>query len=249
MTSFSPVHTIGSQIVETIRLHSGVSRAEARQRAIRQLAQVSTPHPEAILDQYAWQLSGGLRQRAMIAMALVCGPSVLIADEPTTALDVTTQAQVLALLRQLRQERGMALMLITHDLGVIAETADVVVVMYLGVVVEQGPVDVIFHDPHHPYTKALLHSMPSVTARPRTRLATLRGSIPHPLNRPAGCPFHPRCPSAIAGVCDRSAPERRTVGPRHTVSCHLEDRTSASVDASDAGSSMTRPAGRRRALG
>jgi peptide/nickel transport system ATP-binding protein len=226
MTSFSPVHTIGSQIIETIRLHTSLSRRQARQRAIEQLTQVSTPHPEHILDQYAWQLSGGLRQRAMIAMALVCGPALLIADEPTTALDVTTQAQVLALLSDLQRERGMTLMLITHDLGVVAQTADVVIVMYLGAIVEQGPVDAIFHDPQHPYTKGLLQSMPSINVRSRTRLATLKGSVPHPLNRPAGCPFHTRCPSAMPGICDRVVPERRTVGPMHSVSCHLYDQTS-----------------------
>jgi len=223
MTSFSPVHTIGSQIIETIRLHTSLSRAQARQRAIEQLKQVSTPHPEHILEQYAWQLSGGLRQRAMIAMALVCGPALLIADEPTTALDVTTQAQVLALLRDLQQQRGMALMLITHDLGVVAQTADIVLVMYLGVIVEQGPVDAIFHDPRHPYTRALLSSMPSISVEPRTRLATLKGSVPHPLNRPSGCPFHTRCASAVTGLCDTVVPRRRTVDAQHSVSCHLDD--------------------------
>ncbi len=221
MTSFSPVHTIGSQIVETIRLHTALSAADARRKAIEQLTQVRTPHPEHILDQYAWQLSGGLRQRAMIAMALACSPAVLIADEPTTALDVTTQAQILELLRGLLRERRMALMLITHDLGVIAEMADVVLVMYLGTIVEQGPVDAIFHDPQHPYTQALLRSMPNVTATPRTRLATLQGSVPHPANRPPGCPFHQRCPSVVAGVCDRIIPVRRVVGPGHAASCHL----------------------------
>lgn len=221
MTSFSPVHTIGNQIIEAIRLHSTLNKADAKNKAIEQLELVSTPHPEHILEQYAWELSGGLRQRAMIAMALACGPAVLMADEPTTALDVTTQAQVLDLLRGLQLERGMALILITHDLGVIAETVDDVVVMYLGMVVEQGPVDAIFHDPKHPYTRALLQSMPSVLAKPRTRLSTLQGSVPHPLNRPEGCPFHPRCPSAIEGVCDRVVPLRTRVGSRHAVSCHL----------------------------
>jgi peptide/nickel transport system ATP-binding protein len=228
MVSFSPVHTVGNQIIETIRLHCALSKADAREKAVQQLKLVSTPHPEHILDQYAWQLSGGLRQRAMIAMALACGPAVLIADEPTTALDVTTQAQVLELLRELQRERAMGLMLITHDLGVVAETADDVIVMYLGVVVEEGPVDVIFHEPKHPYTRALLESMPDVAARPRTRLTTLQGSVPHPLNRPAGCPFHPRCSRAIPGVCDRVAPARTTVGTRHSVSCHLYPAAEAS---------------------
>jgi oligopeptide/dipeptide ABC transporter ATP-binding protein len=222
MTSFSPVHTIGSQIIETIRLHSRVSRVEARARAIEGLRQVRTPHPEHILDQYAWQLSGGLRQRAMIAMALACDPAVLIADEPTTALDVTTQAQVLELLRGLLDERHMALMLITHDLGVIAQTADFVLVMYLGTIVEQGPVEEVFHAPRHPYTRALLRSMPNVLAKPRTRIATLRGSVPHPLNRPAGCAFHPRCPSAIPGICQTLPAQAQVVGAGHAVSCHLE---------------------------
>jgi oligopeptide/dipeptide ABC transporter ATP-binding protein len=221
MSSFSPVHTIGNQIVEAVRLHSDLTRAEATDKAIHQLQQVGTPHPRHILQQYAWELSGGLRQRAMIAMALVSGPSVLIADEPTTALDVTTQAQVLELLRSLQQQHGMALMLITHDLGVIAQVADDVVIMYLGGVVERGPADVIFHDPRHPYTRALLSSMPTVMAEPRTRLATLKGGVPHPLHRPSGCPFHPRCPNAMPGRCDRDTPQEITVAPQHLVSCHL----------------------------
>jgi oligopeptide/dipeptide ABC transporter ATP-binding protein len=221
MTSFSPVHTIGAQIIETVRMHLSLDRQEARARAIAQLRSVGTPHPEHILDQYAWELSGGLRQRAMIAMALICRPAVLIADEPTTALDVTTQAQVLDLLRSLQRQNAMALMLITHDLGVIAETADDVIVMYLGQVVEQGPVESVFRDPKHPYTRALLQSMPNVLAKPRTRLNTIRGGVPHPLNRPAGCPFHPRCPSAVPGVCDRAPPASWLAGTQHTVSCHL----------------------------
>jgi oligopeptide/dipeptide ABC transporter ATP-binding protein len=221
MTSFSPVHKIGPQIIETVRLHFRLDRHAARQKAIEQLQRVGTPHPEHILEQYAWELSGGLRQRAMIAMALVCDPALLIADEPTTALDVTTQAQVLDLLRSLQQHSGMALILITHDLGVIAETCDEVVVMYLGQVVEHGPVDCVFHDARHPYTRALLQSMPNVLAKPRTRLNTLRGAVPHPLNRPAGCPFHPRCPRALPGLCDREATASRVVAPGHSVSCHL----------------------------
>jgi peptide/nickel transport system ATP-binding protein len=221
MSSFSPVHTIGSQIVEAVKLHADVSTAEAREQAIETLKRVGTPRPKEILDEYAWQLSGGLRQRAMIAVALVCGPNLLIADEPTTALDVTTQAQVLDLLRALQHERGMAIMLITHDLAVIAEMADEVVVMYLGSVVESGPVDDIFHAPLHPYTKALARSMPSVTAPPRVRLPTISGAVPHPFNRPTGCPFHPRCPDFMPGVCDKVAPPVQTRGTRHSVACHL----------------------------
>jgi peptide/nickel transport system ATP-binding protein len=220
MTSFSPVHTVGNQIVEAIRLHCRLGKADARQGAIEQLAAVGTPHPEIIMSQYAWELSGGLRQRAMIAMALVCDPAILIADEPTTALDVTTQAQVLALLKSLQSERGMALILITHDLGVVAETADDMVVMYLGRVVEQGPIAPLFANPRHPYTQALIRSVPDIAAPPRTRLATLSGSVPHPLNRPAGCPFHPRCPAAMPGLCDVEMPPPTRLGDT-TVSCHL----------------------------
>jgi peptide/nickel transport system ATP-binding protein len=206
MSSFSHHYTIGNQIVEAIRLHSSATPAEARNRAIELLRMVGVPRPERRIDEYPFQLSGGLRQRVMIAMALACDPRILIADEPTTALDVTTQAQILDLLRSLQRERGLALILITHDMGVIAEMADEVVVMYLGRAVERGPVDDIFHDPKHPYTKALLRSIPSIMAEPRSRLATVTGSIPHPFNRPAGCPFHPRCPDAMAGLCDKAEP-------------------------------------------
>ena len=194
MTSFSPVHTVGDQIVEAIQLHRRMSKKAARARAIELLRLVGMPRAEGRIDEYAYQLSGGLRQRAMIAMALAADPKLLIADEPTTALDVTTQSQILNLLRDLQERTGMAIMLITHDLGVIAEMADDVVVMYLGRVVEEGPVDDIFHAPKHPYTRALLRSIPSVDSPPRRKLPTISGSIPHPYNRPPGCPFHPRCP-------------------------------------------------------
>jgi peptide/nickel transport system ATP-binding protein len=221
MTSFSPVHTIGSQIVETIRLHQPLDKQAARKRAIELLRLVGIPRAEAHLDEYAHQLSGGLRQRAMIAMALANGPRLLIADEPTTALDVTTQAQILDLLRGLQQRTAMAIMLITHDLGVIAEMADDVVVMYLGRVVEQGPVRQIFHAPRHPYTRALLRSIPSIHSQRRERLPTITGSVPHPFNRPSGCPFHARCPSAIPEVCDRDEPPLLQMNARERVSCFL----------------------------
>jgi oligopeptide/dipeptide ABC transporter ATP-binding protein len=182
---------------------------------------VGISRPAGRLEEYSWQLSGGLRQRAMIAMALAGDPRILIADEPTTALDVTTQAQILELLRELQETRDLAIILITHDLGVIAEMADDVVVMYLGRVVEQGPVDVIFHEAKHPYTKALLQSIPSVLAPARIKLPTITGSIPHPFNRPAGCPFNPRCPEAMAGRCDVLEPQRVRIAPRHALSCHL----------------------------
>jgi oligopeptide/dipeptide ABC transporter ATP-binding protein len=228
MTSFSPVHTIGEQIVEAVRLHGSLSRKEARLRAIEVLRSVGIPKPERRIDEYSFELSGGLRQRAMIAAALSCSPRLLIADEPTTALDVTTQAQILDLLRQIQRERGMAIMLITHNLGVVAEMADDVVVMYLGRVVEQGTVDDIFHDPKHPYTKALLQSIPSIDSTPRIKLPTIQGSIPHPFNRPPGCPFHPRCASFIPGRCDKAEPQLATVGEAHRASCFLYEPAPAS---------------------
>ncbi|MDQ6923519.1 MAG: ABC transporter ATP-binding protein [Pseudomonadota bacterium] len=221
MTSFSPVHTIGAQLIEAVLLHNAVSKKEARRRGIEALRSVGIPKPERRIDEYSFELSGGLRQRAMIAVALSCDPRLLIADEPTTALDVTTQAQILDLLRKLQRERGMAIMLITHNLGVVAEMADDVVVMYLGRVVEQGKVDDIFHDPKHPYTKALLQSIPSIDAVPKLKLATISGSIPHPFNRPTGCPFHPRCVSYMAGRCDVEVPLLQPVGDGRTVSCFL----------------------------
>ncbi|MFN8636783.1 MAG: ABC transporter ATP-binding protein [Chloroflexota bacterium] len=221
MTSFSPVHTVGNQIVEAIRLHMPLSKKDAKDRAVQLLRLVGIPRAEQRVDEYAYQLSGGLRQRAMIAMALACDPILLIADEPTTALDVTTQAQILDLLRDLQQQNHMAIMLITHDLGVIAEMADEVVVMYLGRVVEKGSVDDIFYNPKHPYTRALLKSIPSVNATPREKLPTISGSIPHPYARPAGCPFYPRCPDFMPGTCDQHEPELIHVGDRQDAACFL----------------------------
>jgi oligopeptide/dipeptide ABC transporter ATP-binding protein len=221
MTSFSPVHTIGNQLVETIRLHQPVSPKEARERAIAALRSVGIPKPERRIDEYAFELSGGLRQRAMIAMALSCGPRILIADEPTTALDVTTQAQILDLLRSLQAREGMTIILITHNLGVVAEMCDTVVVMYLGRVVEEGPVDAIFHNARHPYTQALLRSIPTIHATARTLLPTISGSIPHPHNRPSGCPFHPRCPDFMRGTCDTAEPGLTVVGEDQAASCFL----------------------------
>jgi peptide/nickel transport system ATP-binding protein len=221
MSSFSPVHSVGNQIIEAIRLHQPLSRGEAHARAIEMLRRVGVSSPEERMDQLSYQLSGGLRQRAMIAMALSCEPTLLIADEPTTALDVTTQTQILELMRRLQQEDGMAIMLITHDLGVVAEMATDVAVMYLGRVVEQAPVDAIFHDPRHPYTRALLRSIPRIRSRTRERLTPIAGAVPHPYDRPTGCPFHPRCADFMAGKCDRQAPSLRPVGHQHAVSCFL----------------------------
>src|SRR6058998_3858896 len=221
MSSFSPVHSVGNQIIEAIRLHQSIDRRGARDKTIEMLRRVGVSSPEERVDQLSNQLSGGLRQRAMIAMALSCNPTLLIADEPTTALDVTTQTQILDLMRRLQREDGMAIMLITHDLGVVAEMATDVAVMYLGRVVEQAPVDAIFHAPRHPYTRALLRSIPRIRARSHERLTPIAGSVPHPYDRPRGCPFHPRCADFIAGTCDREAPSLRPVGDQHTVSCFL----------------------------
>jgi len=221
MAAFSPVHTIGNQIIEAILLHQSVDKAQARDGALQMLKDVGIPMPERRLDAYSWQLSGGLRQRAIIAMALSCNPRLLIADEPTTAVDVTTQAQVLRLLRRLQKDRNAAIIFITHDLGVIAQMADYVTVMYLGLVMEQGPVDDIFHASKHPYTQALLRSIPSVNSTPRVILPTISGSIPHPFNKPKGCPFHPRCTRRMPGKCDVRTPALQPVGESQWVSCFL----------------------------
>jgi peptide/nickel transport system ATP-binding protein len=206
MTALSVHYTVGNQLVEAIRAHSALSRAQARERAIELLREVGIPRPELRIDAYPFQLSGGLRQRVGIALALAADPGILIADEPTTALDVTTQAQILALLRRLQRTKDMALMLITHDMGVIAQMADDVAVMYLGRIVEFAPVEQLFAAPRHPYTRALLRSVPNLRATPRQRLATIGGAVPHPEARPTGCPFHPRCPEVIAGRCAAEAP-------------------------------------------
>ena len=221
MTSFSPVHTVGNQLVEVIRLHLEVSKKDAWQMGIDMLRRVGIPSPEQRINAYSFELSGGIRQRAMIAMALATSPRLLIADEPTTALDVTTQAQILELMRDLQQEHGMAIILITHDLGVIAEMADDVVVMYLGQVVESAPVDDIFHAPKHPYTQALIRSIPSIRSASRETLTAITGSVPHPYNRPTGCSFHPRCPQFMTGTCEQRIPTLLPVEPNHDVSCFL----------------------------
>lgn len=225
MAALSPVHTIGNQLIEAVRLHRNISKKEATDIAVGRMRQVGVPDPEERMGAYSWQLSGGLRQRVMIAMALMCNPRLLIADEPTTAIDVTTQAQVLGLLNDLQQAENLAMIFITHDLGVVAQIADYVVVMYLGKVVEQGPVDDIFHNPCHPYTKALLASIPTIHTPSRQELPTIGGTLPHPFNRPSGCPFHPRCKDIIAGKCDRYAPGLTTISPLQSVSCFLHSDT------------------------
>ena len=221
MTSLSPVHKIGEQIEEVMLLHLNVNKEEARERAIEVLQRVGIPKPASRLDNYPFELSGGMRQRAMIAMALSCEPVLLIADEPTTALDVTTQANILDLMYQLQSQMNMAMIFITHDLGVVAEIADDVAVMYLGRVVEQGPVDDIFHNPKHPYTKALLESIPRLEMNGSARLASIRGMVPHPFDRPTGCTFHPRCDQFIPGVCDRLEPEMVRFDDSQAVNCLL----------------------------
>lgn len=221
MSSFSPVHTVGNQLVEAIRLHTEMDEKAAEATATEWLRHVGIPNPVHRLNEYPYRLSGGQCQRAMIAMALSTSPRILIADEPTTALDVTTQAQILNLLQRLQAENGMAMIFITHDLGVIAEVADEVAVMYLGRIVEKAPVREIFGNPKHPYTKALLTSIPRIDAQPRERLPSIKGSIPHPQNRPTGCPFHPRCPDFMPGTCDAKEPRLAPVGENHQASCFL----------------------------
>jgi peptide/nickel transport system ATP-binding protein len=221
MTSLSPIHTVGDQIMEALLLHLPVSKDEARERAIELLGLVGIPHPEQRIDAYPFQLSGGMRQRAMIAMALSCNPSLLIADEPTTAVDVTTQAQILELMLELQEEYHMSILFITHDLGVVAEIADDVAVMYLGRIVETGDVDSIFHDPKHPYTQALLRSIPKLGLGGHTRLDSIRGMVPDPYNRPTGCPFNTRCDKVMPGHCDRVVPEAIELGHGRQVSCLL----------------------------
>ena len=225
MTSLSPVHTIGNQIMEAILLHQPVSKREARSVAIEMLTRVGMPHPERTIDRFPHQLSGGMRQRAVIAMALSCRPTLLIADEPTTALDVTTQAQILTLMSELQEQFGMAIMFITHDLGVIAQMADFVIVMYLGRVVEMADVDTIFYNPKHPYTQSLLRSIPLLgrksSQHATSRLTAIKGTIPDAYNIPKGCPFHPRCRKAIAGVCDQKEPPFLEVENGHQVRCVL----------------------------
>lgn len=225
MSSLSPVHTIGNQIDEIIVLHEGVSPKQARERTVSLLDQVGIPGPRDRANSYPFELSGGLRQRAMIAMALACTPRLLIADEPTTALDVTTQAQILDLLRQLQDDFGMAMLFITHDLGVVAEVADDIAVMYLGDVVEQGDVFEVFKAPKHPYTQALMNSVPRLQRKAdRTRLQPIKGTVPSPRDRPTGCAFTSRCPHAFA-PCSTIRPERTQINEGHMARCHLLKHT------------------------
>jgi oligopeptide/dipeptide ABC transporter ATP-binding protein len=219
MTALNPVFTVGDQIAEVVRVHKGGSKQEARQRAIEMLETVGIPSPRERVDDYPHQLSGGMRQRVVIAMALVMNPALVIADEPTTALDVTIQAQILELLRALQQKFGTSILLITHDLGVVAETASRVIVMYGGEIVEEAPVRELFASAHHPYTEGLLNAMPQV-GQDRERLATIPGTVPPPTAWPNGCRFHDRCPYAW-DRCAAEHPPLYTIGERHVSRCHL----------------------------
>ena len=221
MTSFSGLHTFGNQIDEALRLHTNLSKNERFELGVDWLARVGIPNPTQRMHEFPFRFSGGQLQRAMIAMAMCTNPKVLIADEPTTALDVTTQAQILDLLQRMQEENDMAILFITHDLGVISEIADEVTVMYLGKVVESGPVFSFFDEPRHPYSRALLTSIPSMFTSSRERLPSISGSIPHPQNRPSGCAFHPRCQSFMAGTCDIGEPELVSVNEEQEVSCFL----------------------------
>jgi peptide/nickel transport system ATP-binding protein len=221
MSSFSPLHTIGNQVGEVLRIHERLSKADARLRTIELLDKVGIPNPAAAVDRYPFEFSGGMRQRAMIAKALSCGPSLLLADEPTTALDVTIQAQILALMRGIQAEFGMAILFITHDLGVVAQMADDVAIMYAGRIVERGPVRQIFRAPQHPYTLNLLRAVPRLIDLHRRReLDPIRGSVPSLYDMPEGCSFHPRCEYFMAGRCDVIAPKLAAVAADHLAACH-----------------------------
>ena len=221
MTAFSPVHKIGWQIMEALIYHTDKNKKEARTRVIDLLSKVGIPDPKNCFDRYPFELSGGMRQRAMIAMALACDPEILIADEPTTALDVTIQAQILDLLKELQSEYGMAILLISHNMGVIAEMSDEVAVMYLGQIVEKAPVWELFENPSHPYTKALIKSIPKIEEEVKDRLNSISGNVPDPYNLPPGCKFHPRCESFIPEVCDKENPSLIKHNKDHEVRCFL----------------------------
>ena len=222
MTSFGPMHTFGNQISEVLILHEKVNKADALQMVIESLRSVGMPRPEKVINQYPHQISGGQRQRAMIAMALACNPEMLIADEPTTALDVSTEAQILEVLAERQKTLNTAILYISHNLGVVSNIADEVMVMYLGQIVEHAPVDELFRAPRHPYTVALLNSIPRIDkAYQGQKLEILSGGIPDPYNHPSGCKFHPRCPKVIKGVCDKIQPLQHAVSETWSVACHL----------------------------
>jgi len=231
MASFAPAITIGDQMVEQLRLHTSMTKQEAREHSIHMLDRVGISEPAQRVDQYAFEFSGGMRQRAMIAMALSTKPRLLIADEPTTALDVTIQAQVIDLMKELVDEMGMGILFITHDLGVIAQTADRVAVMYLGRIIETGPVREVIRNPAHPYTHGLLDAIPKLEHLDEP-LRPVPGDIPSPLDRPSGCVFHTRCSKAIKGRCDSTMPQETTVTDGHAASCFVvEDGINGTAEA------------------
>ena len=246
MTSLNPVYTCGDQIAETVSLHEGVGRRAAWNRAVEMLVEVGIPDPKRRSREYPHQLSGGMRQRVMIAMALSTNPELLIADEPTTALDVTIQAQILELMKALRERNKMSIMLITHDLGVVAEMADNVVVMYAGKVVEQSDVNTVFEQPHHPYTRGLLASIPRLGDK-RERLEVIQGVVPNPLNLPKGCLFKRRCPYAMP-VCD-TPPPLREVAPGHVSRCWLTPDGQPPTIGPDAPPEIAEPAAAELSVG
>jgi len=227
MTSLNPVYTVGDQIAEAVELHQGLSHQEAIEKAVDMLKLVGIPSPEQRVHEYPHQLSGGMRQRVMIGMALSCNPKLLIADEPTTALDVTIQAQILELMKGLKQDLGAAIMLITHDLGVIAEMAERVIVMYAGKIVEEADVFSLFKNPLHPYTEGLLSSIPKLDA-PKGRLHVIEGVVPNPLNMPQGCRFNPRCPHAM-DKCREEEPPLVDVGDGRYSACWLNGKRAREV--------------------
>jgi oligopeptide/dipeptide ABC transporter ATP-binding protein len=222
MNSFGPMHTFGNQIAEVLTLSNKLSKREALHLVVEGLRSVGMPRPEKVINQYPHQISGGMRQRAMIAMALICNPDILIADEPTTALDVSTEAQILDVLAERQKTLNLSVLYISHNLGVVANIADEVIVMYLGEIVEYAPVSELFDDPKHPYTVALLNSIPKIDKDyEEQKLEVITGSIPDPYHHPAGCKFHPRCPQFIKGICDIVEPPLITISLHRNVSCHL----------------------------
>jgi peptide/nickel transport system ATP-binding protein len=223
MTALNPVHGVGRQLVEIYKLHfPGLSFHEMEKAAVKMLEKVGISDPDKVMKKYPHQLSGGMRQRVMIAMSLACEPDILIADEPTTALDVTVQAQILDLIKSLQRKSGMSVILITHDLGVIAQNCDDVVVMYAGRIVEKADAKTLFKYPKHPYTKGLLTSIPSLAREPKTVLPTIKGNVPSLLNMPEGCRFAGRCP-LVEDICRKIIPRERDMGQNHTAACHLTD--------------------------
>ena len=224
MTSFGPMHTFENQISEALFLHENITKEEAYIRTVDSLQQVGMPRPEKVMKQFPHQISGGMRQRAMIAMALVCNPEILIADEPTTALDVSTEAQILKVLRERQQKLNTSILYITHNLGVVFNIADDVAVMYLGEVIEKAPVSDLFNSPKHPYTEALLNAIPRIDrSHEEQKTTVIQGNIPDPYNHPSGCKFHPRCTKFMKGVCDVVKPELTEIDPYRDVACHLYD--------------------------